>query len=308
MGLGPKFNKTVPGQVVDRFTGMNKTLGFPAVPTPDLGDDDDGPSDATRLLCAAAHLRPEWDKQIKSKLRQGWRGIVRQIAPRWIKELLQERDEKAKLSQAETLADGTKKDPQKIVPLGLDYARWVHCRVLAKELRPVPSHGFDLAEVALSCAQAIRLGRQRRVLMLMAWIVAGLCWWRIGVDWALLTLLVGIWAVCLSDRLVSQRLLRDVMAREADGGRSPQRLSAAHDGAVQRMHGMEGQPVIPYEQQIRPGQVRYHFLGAGKPWYERNIGIDVMAPTRQWDSLHRSSHCLRSCNRRRCQFVEERFR
>ncbi|MFW6725045.1 hypothetical protein ACHZ98_33895 [Streptomyces sp. MAR4 CNY-716] len=263
---------------MDRFTGMNKTLGFPAVPTPDLGDDDDRPSDATRLLCAAAHLRPDWDKQIRSKLRQGWREIVRQIAPRWLKELLQARDEKAKLSQAATVADGTKRDPQKFVPLGLDYARWVHRRVLAKELRPVPSHGFDLAEVALSCAQAIRLGRQRRVLMFMAWIVAGLCWWGIGVDWALLTLLVGIWAVCLSDRLVSQRLLREVMAPEADGGRSPQRLSARYDGTVQRMHGLEGQPVIPYEQQIRPGQVRYHFLGAGKSWPERNIGIDVMAP------------------------------
>jgi len=41
-----------------------------------------------------------------------------------------------------------------------------------KRRRPVPSHGFDLAEVALGCAQAIRLGWRRQAIMLLAWLTA----------------------------------------------------------------------------------------------------------------------------------------
>lgn len=263
--------------MADHFTGVPKTLGVPAVPMHGAGGTPNGPSDATRLLCAAAHLRPEWDKQIRVVLRAGWGEFVKQTAPKWVQELLRLRKERSELEKtAAGEFEGSKKDPQHPVVLGLDYARWVHKRVLAKRQRPVPSHGFDLSEVALSCAQAIRLGWRRQVIMLLAWLTAVLCWWWAGAGWALGTLLLGIWVACLSDRLTSQRLLREVMGLEEGGQHGPRRLFGRHDEAVQRVHGLEGQPVIPYEQEIRPGTVRYHFLGAGKVWYESNIGIDVM--------------------------------
>lgn len=284
VGLGPGFRRTTPGQVVDQFTGLQKALGFPAVPLPGLPGVDGSPSDATRLLSAAAHLRPEWDKQAPAALRVGAGNLFKRVAPKRVQEVLERRREKSKPGKAAAEEDdGAERDTQKHVPLGLDYAHWVHRRVLGKGQRPVPSHGFDLAEVALSCAQAIRLGWQLRAMMVLAWAMMVLCWWRAGADWAALVLILGYWLACLTDRLISQRMLRHAMGIDDLVGHRSVRPFRQHDAVVQRVHGLEGQPVVPYEQELRPGRVRYHFLGAGKVWYESNIGIDVMPRQRERD-------------------------
>ncbi|MFJ2262347.1 hypothetical protein ACIOKD_29160 [Streptomyces sp. NPDC087844] len=119
--------------------------------------------------------------------------------------------------------------------------------------------------------------------MFLARALGVLCWWRAGVGWALKVLFLGYWLACLTDRISSQRMLRRSMGLDEEGGHRQLRPFRRHDEVVQRVHGLEGQPVIPYGQELRPGSVRYHFLGAGKVWYESNIGIDVMPRQRDAD-------------------------
>jgi hypothetical protein len=44
----------------------------------------------------------------------------------------------------------------------------------------------------------------------------------------------------------------------------PRQLPPGLEREVRRIHGLEGQPVIPYQTEPRTGRVQYHFLGAGK--------------------------------------------
>jgi len=271
MGLGPGFRRTRPGEYAASNQAAASLVKYPAVPLPGLADD--GPSDATRLLCAAAHLRPRgkwWAPESR-------RRAVERVAPKRVHDSLQKRRERAALDSA-TEEEATEMEPspkEKSVPIGLDYARWVRQRVLSGQ-RPVPSHGFDLGEVAASCAQAARLGRQRTELVALS-LAAGLLWaWLVDPYWAAVVALLGMWLSFYADRVRAQRLLRHVMGVDDPGLPELRQLPPGLEREVRRIHDLEGQPVIPYQTEPRTGRVRYHFLGAGKVWFESTVGIDVM--------------------------------
>ncbi|MGF1430632.1 hypothetical protein [Kitasatospora sp. LaBMicrA B282] len=200
-------------------------------------------------------------------------------------------ERKAELEMAEVESAPT----EKFVPIGLDYARWVNERLLSGPW-PVPSHGFHLGDVAASCDQARRLAWQRRVCLVLA-VAAGAAWaWTLDPRWAPAVVLVGMWLSFYRDRVMAQRLLREAM--DVDQPAWPQRPATPPAPAprVQRIQGLEGQPVIPYQTEPRTGRVRYHFLGAGHVWYEQTIGIDVMArlPRQQQDVDDNSANELRT--------------
>ena len=283
MGLGPAIKRTTPDQAAGLFTAPEQLRGFPAVPVPgpkgSFDAADSGSSDATRLLCAAAHLRPEWDQRIAAERAALTDTLIKKHGPGWLQRGHERRRDKAareKAADADALGAPTRAKEQ-FVPLGADYARWVRTRVLAPHY-PVPSHGFDLAQVAAHCGQSLRLTRNRRALVALAAVLGALWWHWQGVTFAPVVLALGCWLAYYGERVWSQRLLRRALGQDADRWRELPRLSARHDKTVRRVHALEGQPVIPYQQDLRPGAVRYHFLGAGRVWFESGIGIDVMSP------------------------------
>ena len=281
MGLGPGFRRSVPDPVAELFTAPEHIRGFPAVPAPGspgpLDPAGAGTSDATRLLCAAAHLRPEWGKRLSQERAGATDLLIKRYGPKWVQKLHEQRKERAAQEKAADPDAPPAPAKEKFVPLGADYARWVGRRVLAAR-RPVPSHGFDLAQVAVHCSQALRVTRRRRLLVALACAVGAL-WWRWqGVTWVPALVVLGSWLAYYGDRVASQRQLRVALGRDGRLWRELPRLSARREKAVRRVHALEGQPVIPYQQDLRPGNVRYHFLGAGSVWFESNIAIDVMPP------------------------------
>ncbi len=272
MGLGPGFRRTQPGEYAASHQVAAMLVKYPAVPL--AGAVDDGPSDATRLLCAAAHLRPRgkwWESASR-------RRAVDRVTPKRVRESLRERRERVAMDAAaeQEAAESEPSPKEKSVPIGLDYARWVNRRVLSGR-RPVPSHGFDLGEVAASCARAQRLGRQRSALVALS-LTAGVLWaWLVDPPWSPIVALVGMWLSFYADRVRAQQLLRQAMGVDDPGLPEPRPLPPGLAREVDRIHALEGQPVIPYQTEPRKGQVRYHFLGAGKVWFESTVGIDVMA-------------------------------
>jgi hypothetical protein len=188
MGLGPGFRRSRPGEYAVSDQAAALLVKYPAIPLP--GAVDDGVSDATRLLCAAAHLRPRgtwWAPEAR-------RRALDRIAPKRVQDSVRARRERAAeaLAAEQEAAEAEPTPKEKFVPIGLDYARWVRQRVLSGR-RPVPSHGFDLGEVAASCAQAARLGRQRTQLVALS-LAAGLLWaWLVDPYWAPLVALLGMW-------------------------------------------------------------------------------------------------------------------
>jgi hypothetical protein len=248
-------------------------------------------SDATRLLGAAAHLRPEWGQRLAEERAAFTDALIKKRGPKWLQNWHQRRRDQAALDKAADL-DALEEAPkanEKFVPIGMDYARWVRTRVL-KPRYPVPSHGFDLAQVAAHCGHALHLTWRRRLLVALAAALAALCWYEQGAVFALPVLALGSWLAYYGDRVTSQRLLRLAMRHDSQSWREPPPLSARRERTVRRVHALEGQPVIPYQQELRQGSVRYHFLGAGRVWFESNIGIDVMPPNPTADEGEQSHY------------------
>lgn len=279
MGLGPVFKRTRPGDLEGSYAASQSLVKYPTIPVLEMdgpfGALDDGQSDATRLLCAAAHLRPRrvwWEPKKRQQ-------AVDRVVPKPMRDARVVRRERAVEERAAELemAEVEPSPKEKTVPIGLDYARWVRDRVLA-EAWPVPSHGFHLGDVAASCRRAGRLARRRRRRVVLSVALGVACAWGIDPHWAPAVVLVGVWLSFYWDRVLAQRLLREAM--DAGEPRWPERRATPPepDPEVLRIRGLEGQPVIPYETEPRTGRVRYHFLGAGKVWYESTVGIDVMAP------------------------------
>lgn len=282
MGLGPGFRRTPVQEQVVGSSEFEDVLYVPAVPVDGSGlptGESAGPSDATRLLCAAGFLRPRWGQKIAEQREAAVDSLIKRIKPdrvrRWVKD---RREEAARQrAAAELEADVDKPGKQFAVPIGSDYARWVRSRILSVPWA-VPSHGFDLAQVAVSCAQAARLTRRRRVLVSLSWVMGAAVGWWLHTWWAALVVPVGMWLACYIDRVSCQRQLRLVMDPSVRSQFHGQRLSRRDRKTVKRLQAQVGHTVMPYEQQLRSGGGRYHFIGAGKVWFEQPIGIDVMPP------------------------------
>ncbi|WP_416978186.1 hypothetical protein [Streptomyces sp. T028] len=186
-----------------------------------------------------------------------------------------------KTAMARLLTDDEPTAPkQPRVVVGHEYVRWVRRRVVA-DGRPAPSYGFDLEAVLTACAQAQRLLWLRRILMALACGAAGLCAWTPVAYLAPLVVLAGLWAAFWTDRTLAQRRLRTVFddhGGEAWGAEVPRRFQ----DAVERIRDASYGDVVPYRNQVRSSGARYHFVGAGKVWFETQIGIDVM-PARSRD-------------------------
>ncbi|MBC3843284.1 hypothetical protein GXW82_32945 [Streptacidiphilus sp. 4-A2] len=281
MGLGPRFRHTLPDAHTHDVNMRKNLAGEPAIPVQRFGlvdADDMSPSDATRLLCAVAHLRFPWRSWFDERRAVMVDALIALVRPKRFRAWLQRRRKEAQERRAGNGAEERlrKPDKQYSVVIGSDYARWVRRRVLGSRWL-VPSHGFDLAEVALSCGQATRLARRRRLLTTAAVAVATVDVLWTGSGWGLLIAVMGSWLARYADRVSSQRLLRQVLTK-AGGELSLDGSQSQRDReTVARIRSQAGSAVMPYEQQIRSGTVRYHFLGAGKVWFEQSIGIDVMS-------------------------------
>ncbi|WP_405954898.1 hypothetical protein [Streptomyces phaeochromogenes] len=274
-----------------RLDGAAALLKVPAVPlhgadgTRRAGEGPGGMTEPTRLLCAAAHLRPDRAEELAEKLRKWRKEQAKQLGDRLTPKKVRQRrleqaakralkGEKAKLERA--WDDEEPADPkQPRVLVGHEYVRWVRSRI-AGDGRPVPSQGFELEPVLAACAQAERLLLLRRALAVLACGAGGL--------WVLTPLaclapvvsLSGLWAAFYTDRVLAQRRLHAVIrADESDtwGAEVPRRFRSA----VERIRDGAYGEVVPYQNQIRSSGAKYHFVGAGKVWFETQIGIDVMS-------------------------------
>ncbi|WP_340377618.1 hypothetical protein U5640_22775 [Streptomyces sp. SS7] len=241
-------------------------------------------TEPTRLLCAAAHLRPDGAEEFAENIRKWRRKQAKQIRHKLTPEKVRlRRLEKAarealageKATLEKLVADDTATAPkQPRVVVGHEYVRWIRHRVLS-DGRPTPSYGFDLEAVLTACEQAQRLLWLRRTLTALACVAGGLCALTPLGYLAPVVALTGMWAAFWTDRILAQRRLRTVIRAnkgEAWGAEVPRRFQ----GAVERIRDASYGEVVPYRNQMRGSGTRYHFVGAGKVWFETQIGIDVM--------------------------------
>jgi hypothetical protein len=222
-------------------------------------------SEVTRLLCAAAYLRPATAVQVRTAAKNKVAAVAAARTPRAIRKL------RARQGPEEETAD-TAKSPPRILE-GHDYVRWVRKRIAVG--RPVPSSGFDLAPVVECCAQAERLLRLRRGIITLAWLATVLCLFKPVAVWAPLPGLTGTWAAFYLDRMWARRRLRSL----AEPGVSPRTaargVSRRRRRVLDRLKQLKAGYVVPYSTEVRSAGAKYHFVGAGKVWFEAQVGIDV---------------------------------
>ncbi|GAA2661500.1 hypothetical protein [Streptomyces vastus] len=242
-----------------------------------------GMTEPTRLLCAVVHLRPDRAEEFAEKLRKWRRNKAKQfgdkLTPKKVRERRREQVAKRALESGKSALEKALDDnepterKQPRVLVGHEYVRWVRRRIAAGG-RPVPSHGFDLEAVLTACAQAERLLWLRRGLMALACTAGGL-WLLAPLAYlAPLITLMGVWAAFYTDRVLARGRLRALIgadAGEAWGAEVPRRFRRAVEQIRDAAHG----EVVPYQNQIRASGAKYHFVGAGKVWFETQIGIDV---------------------------------
>lgn len=284
-------------------SGARSLLKVPAVPRQGtIGDGragvgPGGTSEPTRLLCAAAHLRPDRAAEFADSLGKWRRNQARQIwvrlTPSKVRERRLEKAAREALSGEKTALEKllTDDEPaatkQPRVVVGHEYVRWVRRRIVT-DGRPTPSYGFDLEAVLTACAQAQRLLWLRRALTALACVAAALCALTPLGYLAPVVALVGLWAAFWTDRVFARRRLRAVI--RADGGEAwgtevPRRFR----GAVERIRDASYGQVVPYRNQVRGSGTRYHFVGAGKVRFETQIGIDVTSAKPQDDDASRDT-------------------
>ncbi|NGO69287.1 hypothetical protein [Streptomyces boncukensis] len=244
-------------------------------------------TDPTRLLCAAAYLRPNRAAEFADKLKAWRRKKAKELGDKFTPKSMRERrlerltkreaaKEKSALERLEKLDEDEpteRKQPRVLV--GHEYVRWVRRRV-ADQGRPVPSHGFDLETVLTTCAQAEQLLWLRRTLMVMACALSALLLLTPIAYLAPLAVVLGLCAAFFTDRLLAQRRLHALI--RADKAKVwhaavPRRFRDTVDRIRDAVHG----EVVPYRNQVRSTGSKYHFVGAGKVWYETQIGFDVVA-------------------------------
>ncbi|MEU0677927.1 hypothetical protein ABZ330_34610 [Streptomyces sp. NPDC006172] len=200
-------------------------------------------TEPTRLLCAAAHLRPDRAQEFADNFGKWRRNQVKQIrerlTPKKVRERRLEKAAREALSGEKTalekllIDDEPTAAKQPGVLVGHEYVRWVRRRIVTGG-RPTPSYGFDLEAVLTACAQAQRLLRLRRALTALACVATGLCALTPLGYLAPVVALSGLWAAFWTDRVLAQRRLRTVMGTqegEGWGTEVPRRFR----GAVERI-------------------------------------------------------------------------
>jgi len=270
--------------------GARSLLKVPTVPLHGvnghhpIGHAAGGMTEPTRLLCAVAHLRPDRAEEFAKKFREWRRRKTKHLGDKLISKKVRERrleqatkralaDEQDKLKRLLDDEEEPTAPKQPRVLVGHEYARWVRRRIAAGG-RPVPSQGFDLEAVLNACAQAQRLLWLRRGLTALASAAGGL-WVLTPLAYlAPLVTLLGLWAAFYTDRALAQRRLRAVIGADVGatwGADVPRRFRRAVEGIRDASYG----EVVPYRNQVRASGAKYHFVGAGKVWFETQIGIDV---------------------------------
>ncbi|WP_328844706.1 hypothetical protein [Streptomyces sp. NBC_00258] len=247
-------------------------ISAPAVPLGDAaGAHGQGEqTETTRLLGAAAYLRPDSPAELRTWRKNEWAKFKKKLTPVFVAKW---RDKKQE-AQADTGADEMPEKPQPKVIIGPDYVRWVRDRVATT--RPIPSFGFELTPVIERCAAAEHLLYLRRALITLA-VLAGLaCLYTAATEWALAVAVVGLWSAFYLDRLLAQRRLVRVTAESGETGTQTRGLPRKSRRALEAIRRLKFGTVIPYVTEIRAGGPKYHFVGAGKVWYEAQIGIDVL--------------------------------
>ncbi|MFJ9902516.1 hypothetical protein ACIRVK_06355 [Streptomyces sp. NPDC101152] len=269
--------------------GAGSLLKLPAVPRQPAngngrpGYGQGGMTEPTRLLCAVAHLRPDRAEEFAEKLGTWRRKKAKQLSDRLTPKKVRERrleqaakraleGDRAALEKALDDDEPTERKQPRVL-VGHEYARWVRRRIAAGG-HPVPSHGFDLEAVLTACAQAERLLWLRRGLMVLACAAGGL-WLLAPLAYlAPLITVIGLWAAFYTDRVLAQRRLGPLIGAgegEVWGAEVPRRFRRA----VEQIRDATYEEVVPYQNQIRSSGAKYHFVGAGKVWFETQIGIDV---------------------------------
>jgi hypothetical protein len=227
-------------------------------------------TEPTRLLSAAAYLRPDspaefrtWRKNVRTKL-------TKKVTPGFIRERLDKRNE----AEKDTQTDELPKKPQPKVITGPDYVRWVRDRVATG--RPVPSFGFELTPVIECCAAAEYLLHLRRTLMTLGALLGAACLCTQTPEWAPVVAVSGCWAAFYLDRVLAHRHLVRMTRESLEASSQARGLARKSRRALETVRQLKFGTVIPYVTEIRAGGPRYHFVGAGKVWYEAQIGIDVL--------------------------------
>ncbi|AVH57536.1 hypothetical protein C4B68_19135 [Streptomyces dengpaensis] len=218
----------------------------------------------------AAYLRPDspakfrtWRKKKRAKLKTK---LTSESVQKWL-------DKKQK-AQKDAAADEVPEKPQPKVIIGHGYVRWVRNRVASG--RPVPSFGFELTPVIERCAAAEDLLHLRRAVMTLA-VLAGLaCLLTTATELAAVVVVAGLWTAFYLDRLLAHRRLVQMTGESIDTGTRARGITRKSRHALEAVRQLKFGTVIPYVTEIRAGSPKYHFVGAGKVWYEAPIGIDVL--------------------------------
>lgn len=227
-------------------------------------------TETTRLLSAAAYLRLDSVAEFRTWQKNGRAKLKKKLTPDSVQKWL---DKKQK-AQTDTDADELPDKPQPKVIIGHNYVRWVRNRVAAG--RPVPSFGFELTPVVERCAAAEELLYLRRASMTLA-VLAGLaCLLTTAPELAPVVALVGLWGAFYLDRFLAHRRLVRMTGESVETGNQTRGLTRKSRRALAAVRQLKFGRVIPYVTEIRAGGPRYHFVGAGKVWYEAPIGIDVL--------------------------------
>ncbi|WP_326760020.1 hypothetical protein OHB35_25565 [Streptomyces phaeochromogenes] len=227
-------------------------------------------TETTWLLSAAAYLRPDSIAEFRAWQKRRRAELKKKLTP----EFVQKRLDKKQKAQKDANADEVPAKPQPKVIIGHGYVRWVRNRVAAG--RPVPAFGFELTPVIERCTAAEDLLYLRRAVMTLA-VLAGLaCLRTTAAELAPVVVVAGLWAAFYLDRLLAHRRLVQMTGGSIETGTLARGLTRKSRRALTAVRQLKFGRVIPYVTEIRAGGPRYHFLGAGKVWYEAPIGIDVL--------------------------------
>ncbi|MGW5235974.1 hypothetical protein ACWEQU_27720 [Streptomyces nodosus] len=248
-------------------------INAPAIPlgganvTHNLGAEQ---TETTRLLSAAAYLRPDSPAEFRTWRKNECAKLRKRLTPAFVQEWLDKKQE----AQKDATADETPEKPQPKVVIGPDYVRWIRDRVASG--RPVPSFGFELTPVIERCAAAEHLLYLRRAVMALAALAGLACLYITATEWAPAVAVAGFWAAYYLDRLLAHRRLVRVTGESVETGTHARGLPRKSRRALEVVRQLKFGTVIPYVTEIRADGPKYHFVGAGKVWYEAQIGIDVL--------------------------------
>ncbi|MEU7118487.1 hypothetical protein [Streptomyces zaomyceticus] len=171
--------------------------------------------------------------------------------------------------------------------LGYAYARWVLGWVQSGQ--PVSSAGADFGLISEACRDALSL-RRYRALVQVASVGLGGFLALLVTPWAgLATTLIGVWLSHYIDRILARTGLRRCTR-----------------GEMQPCSRDADERIVAYAKELRAGTApKYHFLGAGKVWFESQVGIEVTPAEDRTPHLQGTRWDLGACDRPFADFTED---